>query len=68
MKPLKDREEADEVELEEISKEEELGEEDQVDATTMMRKVTWIGIVLNRYDHGAHTAEPMGTQLKTSQS
>jgi hypothetical protein len=68
MKPLKDWEEAEEVGPEETSEEEELGEEDQVDATTVMRKVTWLGIVLNRDDHGALTAEPMDTQLKTSQS
>jgi hypothetical protein len=46
MKPLKDREEVKEVELEDTSKGEEPGEEDQVDATIVMRNVTWIGIVL----------------------
>jgi hypothetical protein len=35
------------VELEESSEEEELGEEDQVYATIVMKKVTWIGIFLN---------------------
>jgi hypothetical protein len=33
--------------MEETSEEEEPGEEDQVDATTVMSKVTWLGIVLN---------------------
>jgi hypothetical protein len=61
-------EEVEEVELEETSEEEELGEEDQVDATNVMRKVTWLGIFLIRGNHGALTAEPMGMQLKTSQS
>jgi hypothetical protein len=56
------------VRLEETSEEEELGEEGQVGATTMMSKVAWIGIFLNRYDHGAHIVEPMGMQLKTTQS
>jgi hypothetical protein len=43
------------------------GEEDQVDATTVMSKATWLDIVLTRGGHGALTAEPMGTQLKTAQ-
>jgi hypothetical protein len=34
------------VELDEISKEEEMGEEDQEDVITMMEKVTWIETVL----------------------
>jgi hypothetical protein len=52
MKPLRDREEVERVELEETSKEEELGEENQVDATTVMSKATWIEIVLIRGNHG----------------
>jgi hypothetical protein len=47
MKTLKDREGVEEVKSEETSEDEELREEDQVDATTVMSKVTWIGIVLN---------------------
>jgi hypothetical protein len=46
MKPLRDREEVEEVELEETSEEEEPGEEDQVDATTVMRKAIWLETVL----------------------
>jgi hypothetical protein len=46
MKPLRDWEEVEEVELEETSEEEEPGEEDQVDATTVMRKATWLDIFL----------------------
>jgi hypothetical protein len=34
------------VELDKISKEEEMGEEDQEDVITMMEKVTWIETVL----------------------
>jgi hypothetical protein len=34
------------VELDEISKEEEMGEEDQEDVINMMEKVTWIETVL----------------------
>jgi hypothetical protein len=34
------------VELDEISKEEEMGEEDQEDFINMMEKVTWIETVL----------------------
>jgi hypothetical protein len=66
MKPPKDRGGAEEVGLEETSKEEELGEEDQLDDTTVMRKVTWKGIVLKQDNYGAHTVEPMDTQLKTT--
>jgi hypothetical protein len=68
MQPLRDREEVEEVELEETLEEEELGEEDQVDATIMMRKATWMEIFLTQGGHGALTAEPMGMQLKTAQS
>jgi hypothetical protein len=64
MKPLRDWEEVEEVELEETSEEEESGKEDQVDATTVMRKAAWIKIVLTQGNYGALTAEPMGTQLK----
>jgi hypothetical protein len=46
MKPLRDREEVEEVELEETSEEEELGEEDQVDATIVTSKATWLYIFL----------------------
>jgi hypothetical protein len=42
MKPLKDREEAEEVEPEDTSKEEEPWEEDQADVTTMMSKAIWL--------------------------
>jgi hypothetical protein len=65
MKPHRDREEVEEVELEETSEEEETWEEDQVDATNMMSKATWLEIFLTRGGHGALTAEPMGTQLNT---
>ena len=68
MKPLKDREEVEEVELEETSEEEEPGEEDQVDATMVMSKATWLEIVLTQGGYGVLTTEPMGTQLKTTQS
>jgi hypothetical protein len=68
MKPLRDWEEVEEVELEDTSEEEELGEEDQVDVVTMMSKVTWRGIVLIRGGHGALFAEPMEKKLKTSHS
>jgi hypothetical protein len=44
MKPLRDWEEVEEVELEETSEVEELGEEDQVYDKNVMIKVTWIGI------------------------
>ena len=40
MKPLRDQEEVEEVELEETSEEEEPREEDQLDATIVMRKAT----------------------------
>jgi hypothetical protein len=66
MKPLRDREEVKEVELEETSEEEESGEEDQVDATTVMSKSTWLEIVPTQGSHGALTVEPMGMQLKTA--
>jgi hypothetical protein len=46
MKPLRDREEVEEVEPEETSKEEEPREEDQVDSKIVMRKAIWIEIVL----------------------
>ena len=68
MKTLRDQEEVEEVELEETSEEEEMGEEDQADVITVMSKVTWLGIFLNWDDYGAHTAEPMDTELKTAQS
>jgi hypothetical protein len=38
MKPLRDKEEVKEVEPKDTSEEEESGEEDQADATTVMRK------------------------------
>jgi L-amino acid N-acyltransferase YncA len=44
--PLRDREEVEEVELEETSEREELGEEDQVDATIVMRKAKWLEIII----------------------
>jgi hypothetical protein len=66
MKPLKDQEEVEKLDLEETSEGEEPGEEDQVDATIVMRKVTCLGIILIRGGHGALIAEPMGTQLKTA--
>jgi hypothetical protein len=66
MKTLRDWEEVEEVEPEETSEEEELGEEGQEDVITVMRKVTWLEIVLIQGSHGALTAEPMGTQLKTT--
>jgi hypothetical protein len=68
MKPLRDWEEVEEVELEETLEEEELGEEDQVDSTTVMSKATWPKIFLTQGDHGALTTEPMGTQLKTTRN
>jgi hypothetical protein len=68
MKPLRDREEVEDMELEKTSEEEEMREEDQVYPTTTMRKETWLDIVLTQGDHGALTTEPMGTQLKTSQN
>ena len=61
MKPLRDHEEVEEVELEETSEEEEMGGEDQSYATTVMRKAIWLKIVLIRGGHGVLTAEPMGT-------
>jgi hypothetical protein len=48
MKPLKDREEVEEVGPKETSEEEELGEDNQVYSSTVMIKVTWLGIVLHR--------------------
>jgi hypothetical protein len=66
MKPLMDWEEVEEVDLEENLEEEEPVEEDQIDATTVMRKATWLDIVLIRGDHGALTKEPMSMQLKIS--
>jgi hypothetical protein len=63
MKTLKDQEEVEEVELEEISKEEKLGDKDQEDVITMMNKVTWPDIVLIQGAHGALTTEPTETQL-----
>jgi hypothetical protein len=45
MKPLKDQEEIEEVELEDTLEEEEPGGEDQEDATTFMRKSIWIETV-----------------------
>jgi hypothetical protein len=68
MKTLRDQDEAEEVELAEISEEEELVEEDQVDVITMMNRVTWLETVLTQGDHGVLIAEPMDTQLKTAQS
>jgi hypothetical protein len=52
MKPLKDREEVEEVEFEETSREEEPGKEDQVYATCMMSKATWLEIFLTQGGHG----------------
>jgi hypothetical protein len=46
MKPVKDQEEVEEVELEETSEGEKLRKEDQVDATIVMRKGTWLGIFI----------------------
>ena len=43
-----------------------IGEEDQVDDTTLMSKAIWLEIVLIRGSHGALTVEPMGMQLKTA--
>lgn len=68
MKTLRDREEVEEVESEETLKEEELGEEGQAKVITVTSKVTWLETVLIQGDHGALTAEPMGTQLKTVQN
>jgi hypothetical protein len=67
MTPLRDREEVEEVELEETSEVDESGEEDQVYATNVMRKATQLEIFLTQGSHGVLTAEPMGTQLKTAQ-
>jgi hypothetical protein len=66
MKPLRDREEVKEVDSEETSQEEEPGGEDQENTTTVMSKAIWLDNVLIRGNHGALTAELMGTQLKTS--
>jgi hypothetical protein len=68
MKLLKDREGIEEVELEETYEEEETREEDQVDSTNVINKVTWLGFVLNRDGHVAHTVEPMDMQLNTAHS
>ena len=68
MKPRRDWEEVEEVELEETWEEEELSEEDQADVITVMRKAIWLETILIQGDHGALTAEPMGTQLKTIQN
>ena len=68
MKPLRDREEVEEVEPKETLEEEEPGEEDQVVSTTVTSKATWLDIVFIWGGHGALTAEPMGMQLKTSQN
>jgi hypothetical protein len=68
MKTLRDEEEVEEVDPEEILEEEELGEEGQEYFITMMIKVTWIDIVLIKGDHGALIVEPTSMQLKTSQS
>ena len=68
MKTRRDQEEVEEVELEETWEEEEPGEEDQVYATTMMRKATLLEIFLTQGDHGFLTLEPMGMQLKIAQS
>jgi hypothetical protein len=43
-------------------------EEDQVDSTNVINKVTWLGFVLNRDGHVSHTVEPMDMQLKTAHS
>jgi hypothetical protein len=64
MKTLRDQEEVEEVELEETSEEEELGEEDQEDVITVMRKVSWLEIVLIQGGHGALTAETMGHAIE----
>ena len=54
--------------MKETSKEEELGEEDQEDVTTMMIKATWLDIFLIQDGHSALIVELMGTQLKTAQN
>jgi hypothetical protein len=54
MKTLRDKDEVEEVELEDISKEEESVEEDQADVITVMKRVIWLEIVLIQGDHGAH--------------
>ena len=56
------------MEPKETSEEEELGEEDQEDVTTVMNKVSWLEIVLIQGNHGAITTEPIDTQFKTAQS
>jgi hypothetical protein len=66
MKPIRDWAYVMEVELEESSEEEEPEEEDQVDATIVTIKATWLDIVLIQGGLGAFIAEPMGTQLKTA--
>jgi hypothetical protein len=62
MKTLRDQGEVKEVEPEENLEEEELGEEDQEDVITMMRKVTWLDIVLIQGGHGALITEPTDMQ------
>jgi hypothetical protein len=53
--------------MKETSKEEEPGEEDQEDVTTMMIKATWLDIFLIQAGHSALIVELMGTQLNTAQ-
>jgi hypothetical protein len=53
--------------MEKTLEEEELGEEVQVDFINVMSKVTWLDTVLIQVGHGALIAEPMGTELKTTQ-
>jgi hypothetical protein len=54
------------VEPENPLEEEELGEEGQAYAITVMIKVTWIETVLIQGGHGALIVEPMSMQLKTT--
>ena len=68
MKTLRDQDEVEEVELEDILEEEEPAEEDQENVITVMNKVIWIEIFCIQGDHGALTAEPMDTQPKSSLS
>jgi hypothetical protein len=67
MKTLRDQEEVEEVEPEEISEEEELGEEGQAYVIIVMTKVTWIETSLIQGGHGALTTKIMGMRLKTAQ-
>jgi hypothetical protein len=64
MKTLREQEEVEEVGLEETLEDEGLGEEGQEYVTILMRRVTWLDIVLIQGGHGSLIAEPMGMQLK----